>query len=56
VDAASSYRISRAGKSPISVFIDGAYIRAVPGYQSQRFEVAMGRVVSQGHFAQGWEQ
>ncbi|WFU05740.1 ISKra4 family transposase (plasmid) [Rhizobium sp. CB3171] len=47
-DVASPYRISRAGKSPVSVFIDGAYIRAVPGYQSRHFEVAMGRVVSQG--------
>ena len=47
-DVASPYRLSRAGKSPLSVFIDGAYIRAVPGYQSQHFEVAMGRVVSQG--------
>jgi hypothetical protein len=34
-DAASPCRISRAGGSPISVFIDGAYIRAVPGYQSR---------------------
>ena len=42
------YRISRAGGSSISVFIDGAYIRAVPGYQSRHFEIAMGRVVSPG--------
>lgn len=34
-DVAGPYRISRAGKSPISVFIDNAYIRAVPGYQSR---------------------
>ncbi|KJS10189.1 MAG: hypothetical protein VR78_14595 [Hoeflea sp. BRH_c9] len=47
-DAASPYRMSRAGGSPISVFIDGAYIRAVPGYQSRHFEIAMGRVVSPG--------
>lgn len=47
-DVASPYRLSRAGKSPVSVFIDGAYIRAVPGYQSRHFEVAMGRVVVQG--------
>jgi hypothetical protein len=47
-DVASPYRISRAGKSPVSVFIDGAYIRAVPGYQSRHFEVAMGRVMAQG--------
>ncbi|MFS8054259.1 ISKra4 family transposase [Rhizobium sp. BR 317] len=47
-DIAGPYRISRAGKSPVSVFIDGAYIRAAPGYQSRHFEVAMGRVISQG--------
>jgi hypothetical protein len=47
-DAASPYRMSRAGGSSISVFIDGAYIRAVPGYQSRHFEIAMGRVVSPG--------
>lgn len=47
-DAASPYRISRADGAPISVFIDGAYIRAVSGYQSRHFEIAMGRVVSPG--------
>lgn len=47
-DAASPYRISRARGSAISVFIDGAYIRAVPGYQSRYFEIAMGRVISPG--------
>lgn len=47
-DAASPYRISRADAAPISVFIDGAYVRAVPGYQSRHFEIAMGRVVSPG--------
>jgi len=47
-DAASPSRISRAGGSPVSVFIDGAHIRAVPGYQSRHFEIAMGRVVSPG--------
>lgn len=47
-DQASPYRMSRAGGSPISVFIDGAYIRAVPGYQSRHFEIAMGRVVAKG--------
>ena len=41
-DQASPYRMSRAGGSLISVFIDGAYIRAVPGYQSRHFEIAMG--------------
>ncbi|MBB5577184.1 hypothetical protein GGD50_005835 [Rhizobium paranaense] len=29
---------------PVSVFIDGAYIRAVPAYQIWQFEVAMGIV------------
>jgi hypothetical protein len=47
-DAASPYRMSRADGSPISVFIDGANTRAVPGYQSRHFEIAMGRVVSPG--------
>lgn len=47
-DLASPYRMSRAGGSPMSVFIDGAYIRAVPGYQSRHFEIAMGRVVTKG--------
>lgn len=47
-DIASPYRISRARESAVSVFIDGAYIRAVPGYQSRHFEIAMGRVVVQG--------
>lgn len=47
-DQASPYRISRASGSPISVFIDGAYIRAVPGYQSRHFEIAMGRVAAKG--------
>ncbi|WP_322887333.1 ISKra4 family transposase (plasmid) [Sinorhizobium medicae] len=47
-DVASPYRISRASESAVSVFIDGAYIRAVPGYQSRHFEIATGRVVSQG--------
>ncbi|MCC0013962.1 MAG: ISKra4 family transposase, partial [Rhodobiaceae bacterium] len=47
-DAASPYRISRASDSAISIFIDGAYIRAVPRYQGRHFEIAMGRVVSPG--------
>ena len=47
-DVASPYRMSRAGKSPVSVFIDRAYIRAVPGYLGRHFEIAMGRVVAQG--------
>ncbi len=47
-DLAGPHRMSRASGSPISVFIDGAYIRAVPGYQSRHFEIAMGRVVAKG--------
>lgn len=47
-DAASPYRMSRVRGSSISAFIDGAYIRAVPGYQGRHFEIAMGRVVSPG--------
>nr|WP_210328950.1 ISKra4 family transposase [Mesorhizobium amorphae] len=47
-DLASPYRLSRADGSPVSVFIDGAYIRAVPGYQSRHFEIVMGRVVTKG--------
>jgi hypothetical protein len=39
----------------MSVFIDGAHIRAVPGYQTRHFEVIMGRVEADGraprHFA-----
>ncbi len=43
-DLASPYRMSRAGGSPISVFIDGAYIRAVPGVDLH-FNLGL------GHFA-----
>lgn len=52
---ASPHRMSRTGGSPISVFIDGAYIRAVPGYQSRHFEIVMGRIEAKDrpsrHFA-----
>ncbi|OCP19364.1 hypothetical protein BC361_31030 [Ensifer sp. LC54] len=47
-DLASPHRMSRAGAAPLSVFIDGAYIRAVPGYQGRHFEIAMGRIVAKG--------
>ena len=47
--------MSRVGPDPISVFIDGAYIRALPGYQTRHFEIVMGRVEAAGckphHFA-----
>lgn len=49
------YRMSRSTKEPVSVFIDGTYVRAVPGYQTRHFEVVMGRVETSGrrrsHFA-----
>jgi hypothetical protein len=38
------YRMSRSTKGPVSVFIDGTYVRAVPGYQTRHFEVVMGRI------------
>lgn len=38
------YRMSRSTKGPVSVFIDGTYVRAVPGFQTRHFEVVMGRV------------
>jgi hypothetical protein len=54
-DLSSLDRISRAGPGPMSVFIDGAYIRDVPGYQTRHFEIIMGRVEADGraprHFA-----
>jgi len=54
-DLSSPHRMSRVGPDPISVFIDGAYIRAVPGYQTRHFEIVMGRVEAGGreprHFA-----
>jgi len=47
--------MSRVGPDPISVFIDGAYIRALPGYQTRHFEIVMGGVEAAGckphHFA-----
>jgi hypothetical protein len=49
------YRMSRATKGPVSVFIDGTYVRAVPGFQTRHFEVVMGRLEASGrrpsHFA-----
>ena len=35
---------SRLGPDPISVFIDGAHLRAAPGHQTRHFEIVMGRV------------
>ena len=54
-DIACPHRMSRAGAAPLSVFIDGAYIRAAPGYQTRHFEILIGRVEGAGrrprHFA-----
>lgn len=54
-DCRGSYRMSRSGEGPVSVFIDGTYIRAVPGYQARHFEVVMGRIETKdrpaSHFA-----
>jgi hypothetical protein len=54
-DVASPHRMSRASGGPVSVFIDGAYIRALPGYQTRHFEIVMGcietNVRNPRHFA-----
>jgi len=47
-DLSSPHRMSRVGPGPMSVFIDGAYIRAVPGFQTRHFEIIMGRVDTDG--------
>ncbi len=43
-DLSSPHRMSRVGPGPMSVFIDGAYIRPVPGFQTRHFEIIMGCV------------
>ena len=50
-DLSSPHRMSRVGPGPMSVFIDGAYIRAVPGFQTRHFEIIMGRVDTDGRVA-----
>jgi hypothetical protein len=54
-DDASPHRMSLAQSGPVVVSIDGAHIRAVPGFQTRHFEVTTGRVEAQGrpprHFA-----
>lgn len=54
-DDASPHRMSLARGSPVVVAIDGAHIRAVPGYQTRHFEVTIGRIEAEGrparHFA-----
>ena len=55
LDNASPHRMSRAEGGPMVVSLDGAHIRAVPGFQVRHFEVTVGRVeTEQGparHFA-----
>ena len=43
-DNASPHRMSRAKGGPMVVSLDGAHIRAVPGFQVRHFEVTVGRV------------
>jgi len=54
-DGQAPYRMSRSTDGPVSVFIDGTYVRAAPGHQTRHFEVVMGRVETNGrppvHFA-----
>ena len=47
-DLACPHRMSRSGAAPLSVFIDGAYIRAAPGCQTRHFEILMERVEGAG--------
>jgi hypothetical protein len=44
LDKASPHRMSRAKGGPIMVSLDGAHLRAVPGFQVRHFEVTVGRV------------
>src|SRR5208337_2076042 len=54
-DLSRPHHMSDVGPDPISVFIGGACIRAVPGYQVRHFEIIKGRVETNGrtprHFA-----
>jgi hypothetical protein len=43
LDDASPHRMSRAKRGPMVVSLDGAHIRAVPGFQVRHFEVTVGR-------------
>jgi hypothetical protein len=51
----SPHRMSRAKTGPMVVWLDGAHIRAVPGFQVHHFEVTVGRVETEQrparHFA-----
>jgi hypothetical protein len=55
LDDASPHRMSRAGGGPTLVALDGAHIRAAPGFQVRHFEVTVGRVETERqqarHFA-----
>jgi hypothetical protein len=44
LDNASPHRMSRVEAGPMVVALDGAHIRAVPGFQVRHFEVMVGRV------------
>jgi hypothetical protein len=44
LDDAGPHRISRVEGGPVVVALDGAHIRAVPGFQVRHFEVTVGRV------------
>jgi hypothetical protein len=55
LDDASPHRMSRAEGGPVVVALDGAHIRAVPGFQVRHFEITVGRVETERqqarHFA-----
>jgi hypothetical protein len=54
-DHASPHRMSLSQGGPLIVSLDGAHIRAIPGFQTRHFEVITGRVDARGrrarHFA-----
>ncbi|KAB2955963.1 MAG: hypothetical protein F9K19_09685 [Rhizobiaceae bacterium] len=43
-DNASPHRMNLSKGGPLIVSLDGAHIRAVPGFQTRHFEVTTGRV------------
>ena len=51
LDDASPHRMSRVEGGPMVIALDGAYIRAVPGFQVRHFEVMVGRVETKRHQA-----
>lgn len=55
LDNASPHRMSRAEGGPVVVALDGAHIRAAPGFQVRHFEITVGRVETERqqarHFA-----